>query len=100
MPELQLQPGEPTPPRRAGDPAVQDVGWPRMTHRLASWLAVVVLSAGLGLALGLLLSTRPDPIPATPPDPWPAVVRTLDGTLTTVMPEDLDLPTTTTPAGG
>lgn len=26
-------------------------------------------------------------------DPWPQVVRTIDGTTTAVMPEDLDRPT-------
>ena len=50
------------------------------------WAAAAVAVA---FALWMLLSAREDP-PRVHRDPWPVVVRTMDGALTTIQPEDLD----------
>jgi hypothetical protein len=60
---------------------------------LAAWSAVA--GAAVTLALAMLLSATPDPPPAHPP-PWPIVVRTQGGQVTTVQPEDLDATPTPT----
>lgn len=51
---------------------------------LAISLGVILLGAGIWVTVA---GSSSDPQPA---DPWPAIVRTVDGTPTTPMPEDLD----------
>lgn len=66
----------------------------RSLHRAVTWLLVLAAVLAVALAVAMLLSAREDPPPTHPP--WPTVTRTLPGgQVTTVQPEDLDLPTTT-----
>lgn len=58
--------------------------------RRATWLTIGLVALGLFcLAFSVLLFSA-DPEPPAEAWPWPYVHRTVDGLVTTPMPEDLD----------